>query len=207
MVQRQASKRVVLSYLHNVEAGEGKKYDPEQLKIGIKTEKEHKNVYDTFKKVLKENGQRMPMSIDEFSEMVAKAHLDEVPDYYDKLMKHVEPEGHKEAMDFTSIAPMLTPDQPLDDREMARVIRLAIAAEHDAAHLYELIADSASNESIKDVLESISAEEKVHVGELQKVLSSLDEDDEELIAKGREEAEKLMKGNSDEDDNDEKEDN
>lgn len=207
MVQRQASKRVVLSYLHNVEAGEGKKYDPEQLKIGIKTEKEHKNVYDTFKKVLKENGQRMPMSIDEFSEMVAKAHLDEVPDYYDKLMKHVELEGHKEAMDFTSIAPMLTPDQPLDDREMARVIRLAIAAEHDAAHLYELIADSASNESIKDVLESISAEEKVHVGELQKVLSSLDEDDEELIAKGREEAEKLMKGNSDEDDNDEKEDN
>ena len=207
MVQRQASKRVVLSYLHNVEAGDGKKYDPEQLKIGIKIEKEHKNVYDTFKKVLKENGQRMPMSIDEFSEMVAKAHLDEVPDYYDKLMKHVELEGHKEAMDFTSIAPMLTPDQPLDDREMARVIRLAIAAEHDAAHLYELIADSASNESIKDVLESISAEEKVHVGELQKVLSSLDEDDEELIAKGREEAEKLMKGNSDEDDNDEKEDN
>ena len=65
MVQRQASKRVVLSYLHNVEAGDGKKYDPEQLKIGIKIEKEHKNVYDTFKKVLKENGQRMPMSIDE----------------------------------------------------------------------------------------------------------------------------------------------
>lgn len=206
MEHKQASKRVVLSYLHNVDAGEGKKYDPEQLKIGIKIEKEHKNVYEMFKKVLKENGIRIPMSLDEFSEMVAKAHLDEVADYYTKLTKHVEPEGHKEAMDFTGISPLITPDQPLDDREMARIIRLAIAAEHDAASLYELIADSASNESIKDVLESVAAEEKVHIGELQKVLSSLDEDDEELIAKGREEAEELMKGNSDEDENDEKDD-
>jgi hypothetical protein len=44
-----------------------KKYDPRQLKLGIKIEREH-------------------TSDDAEAELIAKDHLDEIPDYYDWLI-------------------------------------------------------------------------------------------------------------------------
>ena len=40
---------------------------------------------------LKKNNLDMPISEDEFYEMIAQVHLKEVSDYYDKLIEHVEP--------------------------------------------------------------------------------------------------------------------
>jgi len=97
----------------------------------------------------------------------------------------------KEAMDFSSIAPLLKSEKKMDDREIARALRLAIAAEHDAAHLYELIADSCENKVVRELLQDIANEEKVHVGELQWLLSHIDRDNGRLLQEGVEEAQEI----------------
>ncbi|MBD3261711.1 MAG: Rubrerythrin [Candidatus Altiarchaeales archaeon] len=102
---------------------------------------------------------------------------------------------HKNAIDFSSIAPVLTPEEKMDDRELARALRLAIAAEHDAAHLYELMADASTHALAKKVLQDVSDEEKVHIGEFQKVLSELDEANEKSLEDGMEEVEDMSPGN------------
>jgi len=95
------------------------------------------------------------------------------------------------AMDFSSISGLLTADKKLDDREIARVLRLAIAAEHDAAALYELMADAIENETIAKVLGDIAGEEKVHVGELTKLLAMVDSEDKGMLEKGEKEVEEF----------------
>ena len=51
----------------------------DQLSEGIKVEKEHKDIYDGLRKLFKE---KMPWTLDQFSEKIAKAHLEEFDDYY-----------------------------------------------------------------------------------------------------------------------------
>jgi hypothetical protein len=97
----------------------------------------------------------------------------------------------KEAMDFSSIAPVLKPERTMDAREIARALRQAIAAEHDAVHLYELIADSCDNKVVKELLQDIADEEKVHVGEIQWLLSQIDRDNGKLLLEGMEEAQEV----------------
>ena len=82
----------------------------------------------------------------------------------------------KQGMDFTSINPAIEPTKPLNDRELARAIRMSIAAEEDAASVYKLIADSCTNKDIKKILEDISDEEIVHAGEFKKLLSMISKD-------------------------------
>lgn len=93
----------------------------------------------------------------------------------------------KEAMDFSGIGNLITLEGKLDNRELSRAIRLAIAAELDAIHLYELIVDSSDDEEVKKVLQDISNEEKVHSGELQELLSKLDKDSDKFLEEGRKE--------------------
>lgn len=61
-----------------------------QLEIGKKIESEHLDVYEYFDKFLKEHNLEMPLTKDELYEMIAKAHLKEIPDYYDRLTKMEE---------------------------------------------------------------------------------------------------------------------
>lgn len=99
----------------------------------------------------------------------------------------------KESMDFTGIQDLLVPGKKLDGREIARAIRLSIAAEHDATHLYELIADSTDNEDVKKVMSHVAAEEKVHVGEFMELLKKFDPEDEKLLEEGTKEVEEELK--------------
>ena len=61
----------------------------DQLEKGIEVEKEHKDLLDLIKEKLKEHnhGCEMPITDDEFYSTIAKAHLKELPDYYDRLEK------------------------------------------------------------------------------------------------------------------------
>jgi len=161
--------------------------DNKQLTMGKEVEKEHGDAYLLIQKKLGEKGVEMPISEDQFYEIIAAAHLNELPDYYTRLKK-MEGDSHKEAMDFSSIAPMFTPDKKMDARETARALRLAIAAEHDAAHLYELMADSCESKAVAELLQDIADEEKVHVGELQWLLSHIDKDNGRLLQEGIDEA-------------------
>jgi hypothetical protein len=92
------------------------------------------------------------------------------------------------AMDFTSLAPVLENGETLNDRELQRALRIAIAAEHDAASFYELIADSTDDPNIKELFNDVAAEEKVHTGEFEKLLQDIDVEDESLVEEGRDEA-------------------
>ena len=77
----------------------------------------------------------------------------------------------------------------LTDREVARAIRDAVIAEEGAINQYETVVDSTENEKVKEVLQEIADEEKVHVGELQTLLSMLLEDEDELLEEGASEVE------------------
>lgn len=172
----------LLNYFRTKEA-----YSAKELNQGIKEEKEHTEVYNTFVKAIKDKKKAAPLTIREFAEQIAKAHLKEDPQYYTKLKK-----TFKEAMDFTGIGNLLTPDNTLDERELARVIRLAISAEHDAVHLYELIADASDDEDVKKVMQSIADEEKVHTGELQGLLKKFDKDSQKFLEEGSNEVEDII---------------
>lgn len=82
-------------------------------------------------------------------------------------------------------------DEPLDDRELARAIRQGIAAEQEAVHLYEAIADSTNNLKVKKVMQDVADEEKVHVGEFQALLETLQSDEEGFIEDGKKEIEEI----------------
>ena len=68
---------------------------------------------------------------------------------------------------------------------------MALAAEEEAVHFYEAVADSTDDELAKAVLQDIADEEKVHVGEFQKLLNILLEDEEKFLSEGAEEVEEL----------------
>jgi len=84
------------------------------------------------------------------------------------------------------------PDKKLTDLELIRAIRLDIAAEEEAIHLYTAHAEATDNEVAKKVLLSIADEEKVHVGELQRLLTILDSKEEEFLSSGGREVDELI---------------
>jgi rubrerythrin len=75
------------------------------------------------------------------------------------------------------------------DRE---ILRLAIIAELDAVNLYEQLAATTDNETIRDVLLDVAKEEKTHVGEFQALLLREDEEQVEELKRGKEEVEEEL---------------
>lgn len=83
----------------------------------------------------------------------------------------------------------------LDEREISRGLRDAIAAEIGAIKQYEALADSIpgnDHNDIKKVLQDIANEEKNHIGELQALLNNLLDDEEKLLEDGKKEVEELL---------------
>ncbi len=76
------------------------------------------------------------------------------------------------------------PERTMNFNELIRAIRIDIAGELEAIHLYQAHAEATDNELVKEVLLDIANEERVHVGELQRLLVLLLEDEAELLAEG-----------------------
>jgi len=76
------------------------------------------------------------------------------------------------------------PDRKMNFEELTRAIRIDIAGELEAIHLYQAHAQATDNELVKDVLLDIANEERVHVGELQHLLTLLLADEAKLLAQG-----------------------
>jgi uncharacterized protein len=85
----------------------------------------------------------------------------------------------------------VVPSRKLTLRELCRALRMALAAEEEAVHLYEAIADVAGNELAKEVLQDIANEERVHAGEFQRVLSILLPDEDKLLEEGASEVNEI----------------
>jgi len=77
----------------------------------------------------------------------------------------------------------------LTDRELTRAIRDAIIAEEGAIKQYENVVDATDNKDVKKILTSVANEERVHIGELQKLLLILLPDEQEKLDDGAKEVE------------------
>jgi len=87
------------------------------------------------------------------------------------------------------------PERKLTDRELARAIRMALAAEEEAVHMYEAMADATDNTLAAKVLQDIADEERVHAGEFQELLRRLLPDEQQLLKKGTEEVKEMAEEN------------
>jgi uncharacterized protein len=81
----------------------------------------------------------------------------------------------------------LVPDRKLTKQELIRAIRLNIAAEHEAIHLYMAHAEATDHPLAKKVLVDVANEEREHVGEFMQLLQVLTGDEDAWIAHGIEE--------------------
>ena len=86
----------------------------------------------------------------------------------------------------------MIPDRKLNDRELARAIRMALAAEEEAVHMYEAMADTSGNPLAAKVLQDVADEERVHAGEFQQLLRILLPDEDQLLKQGSEEVKELV---------------
>lgn len=71
------------------------------------------------------------------------------------------------------------------------ILRQAIIAEYDAVSLYEQMADSTGNKKLKNLLLDIAREEKVHIGEFELFLESIDKEHKPSVVDGKKEAKKF----------------
>lgn len=84
------------------------------------------------------------------------------------------------------------PDRKITLGELIRAIRLDIAAEEEAVHLYVAQAEATDNELAKKVLIDIADEERVHAGEFLRLLSILTEGaEDELLSEGAREVDEM----------------
>ncbi len=93
--------------------------------------------------------------------------------------------------EFTNPFPGVVPDRKLTKSELIRAIRLNIAAEHEAVHIYESHADATDHPLAKKVLHDVANEEREHIGEFQRLLSILAPDEDELVADGKAEVDEM----------------
>ena len=80
----------------------------------------------------------------------------------------------------------------LNDAELIRAIRYAIAAEYEAIQLYVQLSESIDNERAAAVLKDIANEERVHVGEFLRLLRDLSSDEQKFYAEGADEVEEMF---------------
>jgi rubrerythrin len=83
------------------------------------------------------------------------------------------------------------PERKLTKGELIRALRLNLAAEHEAIHLYTAHAEATDDELVARVLRDVADEEREHLGEFRKLLSILLDDEDELTAEGAEEVEEM----------------
>ena len=96
--------------------------------------------------------------------------------------------------DFVNPFAGVVPGRKLTERELTRGLRLSMAAELEAVHLYEALADAAGNELASKVLQEIADEERVHAGEFERLLKILLPDEEQFLAKGAAEVDAMAAG-------------
>jgi rubrerythrin len=87
---------------------------------------------------------------------------------------------------------VLAEKQPITHEELIRAVRLMVAPEYEAVQLYTELAESTYNTLAIDVLKSIANEERVHAGELLRLLKDPAPDEEEFYDDGAKEVEQQI---------------
>lgn len=74
-----------------------------------------------------------------------------------------------------------------------QILRLGIMAETDASNLYEKLASLTNDKRVEKIMLDISREEKVHFGEFNDLLESIDPEYKKAKEEGKDEVEELMR--------------
>ena len=85
------------------------------------------------------------------------------------------------------------PNELMSPQEMLNALRLSMMGELEAIVTYESQAAACDDPVVSKLLRSIADEERVHVGELQRLIQYLDGRESELLAKGRAEVDDVAK--------------
>lgn len=93
--------------------------------------------------------------------------------------------------EFTNPFTGKVPDRKLTLSELVRAVRLDVAAEEEAIHIYDAQADATDNALARKVLLDIANEERIHVGEFQRLLQLLTGDEDKWLADGAGEVDEL----------------
>lgn len=93
--------------------------------------------------------------------------------------------------EFVNPFPGVVPDRKLTKGELIRALRLDVAAELEAIHLYEAHADAIDHPLAAKVLRDVANEERVHVGEFQQLINILLEDETAWLEIGAEEVREM----------------
>jgi len=83
------------------------------------------------------------------------------------------------------------PERKLTKEELIRAIRMDLAAEEEAVHVYMAHAEATDDPLVKKVLMDIANEERVHAGEFLRLLQILTGDENEYLRKGAEEVDEM----------------
>jgi rubrerythrin len=87
----------------------------------------------------------------------------------------------------------MVPARKLTLEELVRAIRLDLAAEHEAVHLYLAHAEATDHPLAKKVLIDIANEERVHAGEFARLISILTKDEDKFLAEGAAEVDEMAR--------------
>jgi rubrerythrin len=85
----------------------------------------------------------------------------------------------------------MAPKRKMSPRELTRAIRLSLAAEEEAIHLYEALADATDDPLAGEVLQDIANEEREHAGEFLRLLKILLPDEEKMLDDGAGEVDEM----------------
>jgi len=85
---------------------------------------------------------------------------------------------------FTNPFSGMVPDRKLTLGELVTALRMNLSAEEDATSLYLAHADATDNALAAKVLRDIADEERVHVGEFQRLICILLKDEDVWLAQG-----------------------
>jgi len=83
------------------------------------------------------------------------------------------------------------PGRKLTEGELIRALRLNVAAEEEAIHLYMAHADATDHPLAKKVLIDVANEERQHVGEFQRLIQILTGDEDEMLRSGAREVNEI----------------
>jgi rubrerythrin len=90
---------------------------------------------------------------------------------------------------FTDPFPGIKETRPMNESDLIKALKLDLAAELDAAELYQSHINSTGNSLVMRVLGGIRDEEKVHAGELLKLIEILDPGEKKFLENGAAEVE------------------
>ncbi len=93
--------------------------------------------------------------------------------------------------EFLNPFPGRVPERKLGKEELVRALRLDLAAEHEAVHLYLAHADACDDPLAEAVLRDIADEERKHIGEFLRLIMILTGNEQQLNDAGAQEVEQL----------------